>query len=42
MFDKCDLKKQKHRYELMPNTKFQRSRVFVRDLEQIKTSCRID
>ena len=33
MFDKCDLKKQKHRYELMPNTKFQRSRVFVRDLE---------
>ena len=43
MFDKCDPKKQKHRYELMPNTKFQRSRVFVRnDLAERKIkSCKL-
>ena len=31
IFDKCHPKKQKRRYKLMPNTKFQRSRVFVRN-----------
>ena len=31
IFDKCDLKKQKYRHELMPNTKFQQYRVFVRN-----------
>ena len=31
IFDKCDPKKQKYRHELMPNTKFQQYRVFVRD-----------
>ena len=29
MFDKCDPEKQKYRYELMPNTKFQPCRRFV-------------
>ena len=31
IFDKCDPKKQKYRHELMPNTKFQQYRVFVRN-----------
>ena len=31
IFDKCDPEKQKHRYELMPNTKFQLYRRFVRN-----------
>ena len=31
IFDKCDPKKQKYRHELMPNTKFQQCRVFVRN-----------
>ena len=31
IFDKCDLKKQKYRHELMPNTKFQQYRVFERN-----------
>ena len=31
IFDKCDLEKQKYTYELMPNTKFQQYRVFVRN-----------
>ena len=30
-FDKCDSKKQKYRYKLIPNTKFQSSRRFVRN-----------
>ena len=30
-FDKCDLEKQKCRYELMPNTEFQPCRRFVRN-----------
>ena len=29
IFDKCDPEKQKYRYELMPNTKFQPCRRFV-------------
>ena len=43
IFDKCDPKKQKCRNELMPNTKFQQCRVFVRnDLVEKKKikSCR--
>ena len=41
IFDKCHPKKQKRRYKLMPNTKFQRSRVFVRnDLAQKKIKSR--
>ena len=42
IFDKCDPKKQKYRHELMPNTKFQQYRVFVRnDLVEKKIySCR--
>ena len=31
IFDKCDPKKQKHRHELMSNTKFQQCRVSVRN-----------
>ena len=31
IFDKCDLEKQKYRQELMPNVKYQSSRVFVRN-----------
>ena len=31
IFDKCDLEKQKYTYELMPNTKLQQYRVFVRN-----------
>ena len=31
IIDKWDLKKQKYRHELMPNTKFQQYRVFVRN-----------
>ena len=31
IFDKCDPKKQKCRLDLMPNTKFQQCRVFVRN-----------
>ena len=31
IFDKCDPKKQKYRHELMPNTKFEQCRVFVRN-----------
>ena len=31
IFDKCDPEKQKYRYELMPNTKFQPCRRFVRN-----------
>ena len=30
-FDKYDPKKQKYRYKLMPNTKFQSSRRFIRN-----------
>ena len=38
MFDKCDPNQQKYRQELIPNTKFQPFRVFVRnDLVDIKT-----
>ena len=42
IFDKCDLKKQKYRHELMPNTKFQQYRVFVRNdlVEKKIKSCR--
>ena len=31
IFDRCDLEKQKYRYELMPNTEFQPCRRFVRN-----------
>ena len=42
IFDKCDTKKQKYSHELMPNTKCQQYRVFVRiDLVEKKfKSCR--
>ena len=42
IFDKCDPKKQKYRHELMPNTKFQQYRVFVRNdlVEKKIKSCR--
>ena len=31
IFDKCDPEKQKYRHELIPNARFQRCRVFVRN-----------
>ena len=42
IFDKYDPKKQKCRYELMPNTKFQQYRVFVRNdlVKKNNKSCR--
>ena len=42
ILDKCDAKKQKYRHELMPNTKFQQYRVFVRNdlVEKKIKSCR--
>ena len=42
IFDKCDPEKQKYRYELMPNTKFQPWRRFVRNylIERKIKSCR--
>ena len=41
IFDKCDLEKQKYRHELMPNTKFQRCKRFVRnDLVERKIKSR--
>ena len=42
IFDKCDPKKQKHRHELMPNTKFQQYRVFAQNdlLKRKIKSCR--
>ena len=41
VFDKCDLKKQKYRQELVRNTKFQPCRVFVRnDLAERKIKSR--
>ena len=42
IFDRCDLEKQKYRYELMPNTEFQPCRRFVRNdfVEQKIKSCR--
>ena len=36
IFDKCDPEKQKYREELIPNAKFLRSRVFVRN-DLVKT-----
>ena len=43
IFDKCDLKKQKYRQELKPNTKFQLCRVFVCNylVERKIKSCRV-
>ena len=42
IFDKCDPEKQKYIYELMPNTKFQPCRRFVRNdlIERKVKSCR--
>ena len=42
IFDKCDSEKQKYRHELMPNTKFQPCRRFVRNdlVEKKIKSCR--
>ena len=42
VFDKCDPEKQKYRQELIPNAKYQRCRVFVRNdlLERKTKSCR--
>ena len=41
IFDKCDLEKQKYRYELMPNIEFQPCRRFVRnDLVEMKIKSR--
>ena len=42
IFYKCDPEKQKHRYEFMPNTKFQPCRRFVRNdlIERKIKSCR--
>ena len=42
IFDKCDLEKQKYRYQLLPNTEFQPCRRFVQNdlVEQKIKSCR--
>ena len=42
IFDKCDSEKQKYRHELMPNTKFQLCRWFIRNdlVERKIKSCR--
>ena len=42
IFHKCDPEKQKYRQELMPNAKYQRCRVFVRNdlVERKNKSCR--